>query len=506
MKNLFLTKTRWLVTIILLTALGSGNAWGEEITYTFSSKSWAASPANWTSDTDGSGFESSGSARGVANNGVNGACTSPITFANVSSISIVASSNTTGGKVAIKIGDTQIANKSIAKSNNATYTYNSDDYPSIANLSGNVQIVVTKNSKTVWVKSITITYSAKTPTLTCATTSLSFEAAVDGTDTKNFTFSGSNLTADASLAISGTNAAMFSVTPTSVNKGSGTITDQSVTVTYSPTAAGTHSATLTISSTDATDKTITLSGTATLSHNVYYYNNGTLVHTGTVADGGDTDALWDGLDDNDACDDVTYKYFAGWSKTNFGSTPISNPTLNEAYTSVSGDVSYYAVWSDTDPSSGSWEVATSIAAGDVVVLCNQACTYELNGISTTSTTYGILASVENKTPANLYPLTIEAGASDGTFSFKNGTKYLSWSSGNSLASSTTKDKNSSWTVSISNGVATIRNSSDASRYLQYNAGSRFACYANTQADVALYKQGSSGTPEYVTSCCTPLGW
>lgn len=28
MKNLFLTKTRWLVTIMLLTALGSGNAWG----------------------------------------------------------------------------------------------------------------------------------------------------------------------------------------------------------------------------------------------------------------------------------------------------------------------------------------------------------------------------------------------------------------------------------------------------------------------------------------------
>lgn len=30
MKNLFLTKTRWLVTIILLTALGSGNVWGAE--------------------------------------------------------------------------------------------------------------------------------------------------------------------------------------------------------------------------------------------------------------------------------------------------------------------------------------------------------------------------------------------------------------------------------------------------------------------------------------------
>ena len=184
MKNSILGKARWLRDVALATSknngarvarewlkyaamfvmlftIGVGNVWGEEITYTFSSKSWAASPANWTSNTDGSSFESSESARGVANNGVNGACTSPITFANVSSISIVASSNTTGGKVAIKIGDTQIANKSINNKTNATYTYNSDDYPSIANLSGNVQIVVTKpTSKSVWVKSITITYSA----------------------------------------------------------------------------------------------------------------------------------------------------------------------------------------------------------------------------------------------------------------------------------------------------------------------------------------------------------
>ena len=31
MKNLFLTKTRWLVTIILLTVLGSGNVWGTDL-------------------------------------------------------------------------------------------------------------------------------------------------------------------------------------------------------------------------------------------------------------------------------------------------------------------------------------------------------------------------------------------------------------------------------------------------------------------------------------------
>ena len=38
MKNLFLTKTRWLVTIILLTTIGNGNVWGEETTYTSASE------------------------------------------------------------------------------------------------------------------------------------------------------------------------------------------------------------------------------------------------------------------------------------------------------------------------------------------------------------------------------------------------------------------------------------------------------------------------------------
>lgn len=223
MKNLFLTKTRWLVTIILLTALGSGNAWGEEITYTFSSKSWTASPADWTSNTAGSSFESSGSARGVANNGVNGACTSPITFANVSSISIVASSNAKGGKVAIKIGDTQIANKEITNKNNITYTYDSDDYLSIANLSGNVQIVVTKNSKTVWVKSITITYSAA-PAYTVGWTidpaaggSLSTTSGTSTTVTPNsaYTYGSPAYTVTTGSATVLQNTNTFTATPTS---------------------------------------------------------------------------------------------------------------------------------------------------------------------------------------------------------------------------------------------------------------------------------------------------
>ena len=239
----------------------------------------------------------------------------------------------------------------------------------------------------------------------------------------------------------------------------------------------------------------------------YYDKDGQ--HTTSLADGTNIatalTALYGG-DDPVSCDATNYEYFVGWKVGEISGTASSVTLLDDEVVNASSPSSnYYAVWSDTDPDAGGWEAATSIAAGDVLVLCNQACTYELNGISTTSTNYGILAAVSNKTPANLYPLTVEAGSSDGTFSFKNGSHYLSWSSGNSLTKSTTKDANSSWTVSInSSGVATIRNASDAARYLQYNATSRFACYANTMTDPSFFKESSSGDAEYITTCCTKL--
>lgn len=159
-----LTRLRGLV-VILLVMFAYTQARGTTVTYTFSNSSWNASPANWTNITSGSGYESD---RGVANNGVNGACMSPVSYSGgVSSIVVVASSNTTGGKVTIKIGSTTIATKDIANSNNVTYTYNSSDYANIATLSGNVKLEVTKpTSKTLWVKSVAITYSTEKYTVT----------------------------------------------------------------------------------------------------------------------------------------------------------------------------------------------------------------------------------------------------------------------------------------------------------------------------------------------------
>jgi hypothetical protein len=143
---------------------------------------------------------------------------------------------------------------------------------------------------------------------------------------------------------------------------------------------------------------------------------------------------------------------------------------------------------------GAYEKASSIAVGDVVVLVYETDKKELEGISTTSTKYGIGVSYTT-TPDGAYELTVEAGSTSGTYSFKcpNG-QYLYWSTGNSLATNATKSANTSWKVTFSNGNAAILNAKDNTRKLQWNASSpRFACYTTSQKAVQLYKKSASYT-------------
>jgi len=144
-----------------------------------------------------------------------------------------------------------------------------------------------------------------------------------------------------------------------------------------------------------------------------------------------------------------------------------------------------------------WEKATSIAVGDVLLLTVDAGSdhKELTGFTTTGTIYGQVADFTG-TPAGTYPLTVEAGSTDGTFAFKNGSNYLCVVNGkNSLSTSESKDALSSWTVTFNEGVPTIMaNDGTDNRYIKYNTGSpRFACYKSGQTDVTLWKQVASGS-------------
>ncbi len=101
------------------------------------------------------------------------------------------------------------------------------------------------------------------PTITVGSASVpALYAQVGNTDTEIINVSGSNLTADISLAITGTNANQFSLSAATLAQTAGAVASSPITITYTPTAAGSHTATLTLSSAGAADKVFELTASA----------------------------------------------------------------------------------------------------------------------------------------------------------------------------------------------------------------------------------------------------
>lgn len=134
-------------------------------------------------------------------------------------------------------------------------------------------------------------------------------------------------------------------------------------------------------------------------------------------------------------------------------------------------------------SEGFFELATSIAVGDKVILVCKDAGMELSGISTTSTKYGV-GTAYSETVQELYVLEVVSGNKEGTFAFLHEGKYLSWTSGNSLNTNETLSNNTSWTLTFdSDGNATIKNATTPARVIWWNNSSpRFACYTDKTAD------------------------
>ena len=128
------------------------------------------------------------------------------------------------------------------------------------------------NASAMYLDKIQITWSASsasdysldcgtnnTPFLTVTETAFDFGiVAQNETATETFDVTGGYLAEDVALTISGTDASFFSVSPATITKADDV--EETVTVTYNPTATGDHTATLTIKTGDIT-KEIALSGT-----------------------------------------------------------------------------------------------------------------------------------------------------------------------------------------------------------------------------------------------------
>lgn len=103
-----------------------------------------------------------------------------------------------------------------------------------------------------------------TPTITVTEVSIPEMVTYAGENiVETINVSGINLTENIAMELSGTDAALFELNTVEVSQTDGTAASMEVSITYKPTAPGSHTATLTLSSADATDVVRTLTGTST---------------------------------------------------------------------------------------------------------------------------------------------------------------------------------------------------------------------------------------------------
>ena len=208
----------------------------------------------------------------------------------------------------------------------------------------------------------TVTGGGPTPTITVSKTSIAFGDQKMGTNYQGtFTVSGSDLSADINLSVGGANPTLFSIDKTSLPQDGGTVSTTTITVTWTPSASY-NAATITISSTGATSKTVTLSGTG--KWEVVWKNDGVTHATTLVASG--TKPTFPSTPTS--CD-ATSTDFVGWTNAEWsgkidnvaGKTIHTNNTTMDNV-SANGTI-YYAVFAEADFEEGP-AVGTTIYAED----------------------------------------------------------------------------------------------------------------------------------------------
>lgn len=214
--------------------------------------------------------------------------------------------------------------------------------------------------------------------------------------------------------------------------------------------------------------------------------------------------------------------FAGWAKESVNET-TEKPALfagDTSFTLTAAVTDLYAVYSKSEAGTGNADEivkATSIAAGDTVIVVSESEEMELTGFySAGSTNYGIGAAFSDKHQDALF-LTVGVGAVADTFSLSSSAGFLAWSSGNSLIKESSLTAKSSWLISFDeSGNAVILNAyadqSGAVRQLFWNKDHpRFACYqtkSSSVLEVQLYRKGPGMVTTYNSNpiICDHVGY
>lgn len=344
----------FLLCLMLLT--GVVQSYADTVSYQFTGRNWTATndgdTANWHYIQQGAYDVNTNYVK--IEGGSNASANSPVSFDNISSVTVHYSTNLYSGKgvVSVYCVDSPSSNAKLGKqvgndfevqvAHDKTVKFTTDNA-----VSGYVQILVSCTENSIYIQSVDIEYSSNSPVLKNSVSTLDFGSVESGKSKElSFQLSGRNLNSDAVLSVDGEG---FSVQPARVSPIEGEISETDVKVTYSPTSVGNHQAKLTISSDGATSKVLSLTGTAiapTVYHKVTWLVNGENYTEGNpssdVAGGKKVSTL------PSVPQAIEGKEFVGWTDSNISGSKNEKPSVlfvdAASAPVVKADVVYYAVF------------------------------------------------------------------------------------------------------------------------------------------------------------------
>ena len=156
--------------------------------------------------------------------------------------------------------------------------------------------------------------------------------------------------------------------------------------------------------------------------------------------------------------------------------------------------------------------ASTLKVGDEIIIAAKDNDFAMGEQKTNNRAAVAVTKSEDKLTltAGVQKLTLKQGAKENTFAFDTGSGYLyaASSSKNYLKTESKLSDNSSWSVAIADGKATvIAQGANTRNVMKYNSNSKlFACYASGQQDIAIYKLETVPAPsnKVATPTATPV--
>ena len=340
------------------------------------------------------------------------------------------------------------------------------------------------------------------PTLSTSVSSLDFVASdVGNSYNKSINISGANLTSSATITISGKDANMFSATPSVIEATDGTISSKEVLVSYNPSTTGTHSAVLTISSSDATPVAVDLKGRVAGKHNITWKVNGSTYSVGSpttvVADGEKVAQL------PTPPSDVEDNKFVGWTTTEITSKQSSAPSVLFTSASdapiVTSDAVYYAVYASQDGPATWKKLKASDVKEEGVYAIITSGGYAFSGIIKGGKSYFCKtqfsfnnSNIATSAPEDVCELTLKKSG-DG-FSMYNAKHGYLYAKKNAVENLAWQESEPSYWYYYNAGWCYKANGAYLRAYSVTSANGYFnTCYNKSQADVYFAQKISSAS-------------